>query len=224
MSKPRKLPEGYRAVIFDLDGTLLDTLEDIATSANAALASLGFPAHETEAYKQLVGEGVDTLARRALPVGKGDPATVDEMVRRYRREYAARWKENSRPYAGVPEMLDGLTGRGIRLAVLSNKRQDYTEMMTAALLPGRPFEVVAGARPGVPIKPDPTAALKIAEICGLPPSAIAFLGDSGIDMETARAAGMCPLGALWGFRDAEELLASGAQALLAHPPDLLYLV
>jgi phosphoglycolate phosphatase len=214
----------HKAILFDLDGTLLDTLRDIADSANAALASLGFPTHPKEAYKRLVGDGRETLARRALPEGSRDRETVDILVRLYGEEYAARWRRNSRPYAGVPEMLDALTTRGVKLAVLSNKPQDSTLGMTSELLPGWHFEVVTGASAATPHKPNPAAALKIAQTLGIPPAGCLFLGDTDVDMKTAVSAGMYPVGALWGFRDAEELLASGARKLLTSPPDLLHLL
>jgi phosphoglycolate phosphatase len=199
---------------------LLDTLDGIAASANAALRAGGFPVHPREAYKAMVGEGRDNLARLALPEGRRDPETVTRLVQLYEAEYAARWREGSRPYAGVPEMLDTLTARKIRLAVLSNKPHDYTGLMVGERLAKWRFAVIRGARPDTPRKPHPEPALLVARRLRVEPSACLFLGDSGIDMKTARAAGMYAVGALWGYRGAGELRAAGAEALIERPDGL----
>jgi phosphoglycolate phosphatase len=141
-----------------------------------------------------------------------------------RREYTQRWAELTKPYPGVPDLLDGLTQRGIRMAVLSNKPDDFTKLMVEALLPRWSFEAVLGVRAGVPKKPDPAAALEIARKLGVEPSAFLYLGDTDTDMKTAVSAGMFPVGALWGFRPGNELAAHGAQVLIQDPPDLLGLL
>jgi phosphoglycolate phosphatase len=218
----------FRAVLFDLDGTLLDTLEDIALTMNSVLGRRGYPAVTLEECRLMVGEGMEVLVRRAVLARRADrPAdecegdgAVAAMVREYRAEYENAWRAHSRPYPGVPGLLEGLKERGVRTAVLSNKSHPFTEEMTRELLPFD-FDVVRGAGPGVPYKPDPVAALAIAVEMGLRPAEFAFVGDTRIDMETARAAGMFPAGVLWGFRDAEELASSGAAVLLASPMDLL---
>lgn len=207
------------AVIFDLDGTLLDTIEDITAALNRVLVRRRQPACSIAACKKLVGEGMETLIRRALPEGSGD-ADVEAFVREFRTEYAELWRNNSRPYPGVPELLSELESRKVRTAVLSNKSHPFTEAMVRELLPFS-FAVVRGALPDVPRKPDPTAALLIAEEMALAPGAFVFLGDTGVDMRTAVAAGMFPAGALWGFRDAVELREAGAAVLLERPLDLL---
>ncbi len=211
----------YRAVLFDLDGTLLDTLEDLADSTNAALATLGFPTHPVDAYRIFVGNGIRYLAVRALPEGHRDDTTVDRCVRLTREEYGRRWDAKTRPYPGVPEMLDALVHRGVRMAILSNKPHAATNEVVAKLLPNWPFDVVRGAQEGVPLKPDPAAALDVAEALGTEPAEILYLGDTNTDMQTARAAGMRAVGALWGFRTVEELRAAGAQDIIGCPRDLL---
>jgi phosphoglycolate phosphatase len=214
----------YRAVLFDLDGTLLNTLQDIADSVNGVLETLGFPPHETKAYQLFVGEGEDSLTRKALPPGHRTEEEVDQTLARIREEYAQRWANNTRPYPGVPEMLDSLTGRGIRMAILSNKSQDFTRLTVSRLLEKWHFECVVGVSPSVLKKPDPAAARQIASTMGLKPGEFVYLGDSIVDMKTATAADMYPVGALWGFRNADELLAGGAKVLINQPSQLLSLI
>jgi phosphoglycolate phosphatase len=211
----------YHAVLFDLDGTLLDTLEDLADSANAALQGLGFAPHPTESYRSFIGDGVENLIRRALPPEGRTSATVARGVERMRGEYGRRWADRTRPYPGIPELLDGLTAHGIPMAVLSNKQDDFTRQCVAKLLPRWHFDAVQGATAGLPRKPDPSGALAVAARLGQGPAEVLYLGDTNTDMQTAVAAGMFPVGALWGFRTAEELSASGAAALARTPGDVL---
>ncbi len=216
-----------RAVIFDLDGTLLDTIEDITDASNRVYEPRGLGRFSAEEMKTLVGEGAAELIRRVF-AWRGRPApaesVVAEILNDYRREYEACWHVHSRPYAGIPELLTGLARRGVRTAVLSNKAQMFTAAMVEKLLAPHRFDIVRGSLPGVPLKPDPAAALAIAAELGLTPADCAFVGDTNIDMMTARAAGMLAAGALWGFRTAEELRANGADVLLQDPPDLLALL
>ena len=214
----------FGAALFDLDGTLLDTLEDLARSTNAALRALGFPEHPVPAYARFVGDGIKELARRALPAGSRDAAVVERCVAAIRAVYGVRWAEHTRPYPGIPELLDALTARRLPLAVLSNKPDDLTTLAVSRLLATWRFAAVHGARPHVPLKPHPAGALHIARELDLAPERIVYLGDTRVDMETARAAGMHPVGVLWGFRDAEELRDGGAAELLAHPGELLALL
>jgi phosphoglycolate phosphatase len=210
----------FRALLFDLDGTLLDTVEDIADSMNAALCRMGFPGHPAKAYLHFVGEGIDQLARRALPGTHRDAATVARCVEEMRREYALERLVKTRPYPGVPGLLDRLAADGYRMAIVSNKPDGSTREIVALKLGKWHFDSVVGARPGVPLKPDPASALDVARGLGIPPENFVYVGDSGIDMATARAAGMYPAGALWGFRGADELVAHGAATLLGKPGDL----
>jgi phosphoglycolate phosphatase len=212
----------FSGVIFDLDGTLLDTIEDIAQTMNLVFGRRGYPFFSIEDCMRMVGDGMEVLVRRALPCGSDDEALMGEIVQEYREAYSRAWRDHSRPYPGVLELLEGLKARGVRSAVLSNKSHPFTETMTRELLPFD-FEIVRGALPGVPFKPDPAAALQIASEMEVPPAGFVFVGDTDIDMETARAAGMYPAGALWGFRDAANLKAGGASVLLASPGDLLRL-
>lgn len=211
----------YKAVLFDLDGTLLDTLEDLAGAVNKGLAYLGFPQHETQAYKYFISSGREEMAARALPKQKRDAHTVKRLVDYLNAEYTQHWSDHTRPYAGVPELLDSLTLRKIRMTILSNKPHNFTAAMVTTLLSYWHFEVVVGALPGVPIKPDCTSALRIAQQLNIKPAEFLYLGDSDIDMQTAVNAGMYPVGATWGFRTGEELKAGGAAVLIDRPEDLL---
>jgi phosphoglycolate phosphatase len=213
-----------RAVLFDLDGTLLDTLDDLAESMNAVLRRHGLPLHSNDEYKLYVGDGIENLVRRSLPSGVGDAAMVAGYVAGMRAAYLERWDRISRPYQGVPEMLAALQARGLRMAVLSNKPQAMTDLCVDKLLEGFVFDEVRGARADVPKKPDPTAALEIAKAVDTPPCEWLYLGDTGTDMRTAVAAGMYPVGALWGFRDASELSGDGARSLIAAPHQLIEMV
>lgn len=213
-----------KAVIFDLDGTLVDSLVGLAEAMNLLLARLGYPIHSLEEYKYFVGSGIEEAIHRALPEQEHHTLPIERLVADYRVLYDTIWPQKSPPYEGVPEMLAGLGKKKIKTAVLSNKSDDFTRRMTARLFPDHEFAEVHGERPGVPRKPDPTAALEIAARLGISPADFIFLGDSGIDMETAVRAGMYPVGALWGFRQAEELSSHGARELLHHPLELLDLL
>jgi len=210
-----------RALIFDLDGTLLDTLADLADSGNAALAALGLPEHPQDAYRYFVGLGIEELVVRMLPENRRDDATVQQALARVGVEYKQRWRDKTRAYPGIPELLETLRGRGLPVCVLSNKPQHYTEITVEAFFPGRPFTHVRGARPEVPNKPHPAGALALATELGLSPGRVVFVGDSATDMKTARGAGMLPVGVLWGFRDEAELTKNGAAHLIARPDELL---
>jgi phosphoglycolate phosphatase len=212
----------YRAVIFDLDGTLLDTIEDLADSMNAALARMGHPARTLAECKLLVGDGLETYVRRALPPAAAeDPRERTRLQELMSKEYAERNSRKTRPYPGIPELLDALTIRRIPMAVLSNKPHDSTLVVVRHYFPRWRFNPVYGAREEVPVKPDPAGALEIAALLGIAPADIAYVGDTNTDMRTAAAAGMFPVGVLWGFRTAEELRANGARILLEAPLDLL---
>ncbi len=210
----------FNAVLFDLDGTLLDTLTDLADAANHALRSLGFPAHPRESFRYFVGDGMETLVRRVLPEDRCDAAMLGECAELMREEYGRRWAATTRPYDGIPELLDALAAHGMPMAVFSNKPDEFTRLCVAQLLPRWRFAAVLGAGTALPKKPDPAGAREIAHRLGVAPSEVLYLGDTNTDMQTAVAAGMFPVGALWGFRTADELTQSGARALVERPMDL----
>jgi phosphoglycolate phosphatase len=214
----------YRAVLFDFDGTLLDTLRDLAESVNSVLSRSGFPEHSLEAYRHFVGEGIEELARRVLPEGHRDEATITKTLTDVRQEYRQRWPNHTRPYEGIPELLDVLTARRVKMAIVTNKPDDSTRTMAARLLPRWKFDVIVGATTEMPRKPDPKGALEAARLLRLSPEAILYVGDSDIDMKTANAAGMYAVGVLWGFRSADELIKNGAKVLIRKPLELLELL
>jgi phosphoglycolate phosphatase len=208
-----------RAALFDLDGTLVDSLADIASAMNHALMQHGLPAHPESDYRHFVGEGVSVLVRRAVPAGREE--LHEAVTAAYRARYAECMLDNTRPFPGMEELLRVLAGEGVRLAVLSNKPDPATRRLVAALLPQVPWGAVYGERPIVPRKPDPTAALGVAAELGVAPAECAFVGDTAVDMDTARHAGMYGVGVTWGFRGEAELLAHGARALAHNAEELL---
>jgi len=214
----------FRAVIFDLDGTLLDTLEDLADSVNRTLAANGFPTHPVDAYRYFVGDGSKMLITRALPPEHNHPETVTKCFEAFLNDYRQNWKVKTRPFEGIPEMLHQLTELGVKMAVLSNKPHEFTRQCVAELLTTWSFGPILGQRETVPIKPDPAGALEITRQLDRPSSDFLYLGDSAVDMQTATAAGMFPVGACWGFRTASELQQSGAKVLIEKPTELIGLM
>jgi phosphoglycolate phosphatase len=210
----------FKAILFDLDGTLLDTLEDLADTTNAALEQMGFEKREVEAYRYFLGEGYRELVERALPEDGRDEETIADCIELARQKYSQHWADKTMPYPGVAEMLDKLRSMGVVMGVLSNKVDDFTEKTVRHFLGDYEFKVVRGAVEGVPLKPDPTAALQIAQQMDIEPADFVFLGDSNVDMETANAAGMYAVGALWGFRTAEELKQAGAKVIVERPEEV----
>ncbi|MBL8955190.1 MAG: HAD family hydrolase [Myxococcaceae bacterium] len=209
-----------RGVIFDLDGTLLDSIGDIGGAMNDTLLARGWPVHPLAAYLGFVGEGVEQLARKAAPAGVDIASVVDQ----YRARYAQRMEQETKPYAGIAELLDGLHARGVSMAVLSNKRDDFTVELVKRQLSKWPFAGVRGERHGVPRKPDPMAALELAAVLKLEPAEVAFVGDTPIDVKTALAAGMLPVAVAWGFRTRQELTDAGARHVVSRPDELLSLL
>lgn len=211
----------YKAVIFDLDGTLLDTVEDLADSVNMVLENMGFPTYETEKYKYFVGDGLWKLLERTLPPEKQDEATIASCSSQFLKIYGNRIANKTKPYKGIPELLDELDRRGVKKAILSNKPHSATIELVEKLLSNWKFEAVFGERPGVPKKPNPASALEIMGIMGAPVGQTLYLGDTSVDMKTANAADVYAVGVLWGFRGADELLSAGAKVLIEKPADLL---
>ena len=211
----------FEAVVFDLDGTLLDTLADIGNSANEVLVTYDLPPYDLPRYREFVGDGVAMLFTRALPESMRTNERIAECVARFSEVYARRWHEQTHPYDGVHELLSTLASRGVKLTVLSNKPHAFTVKYVAEFFPRTKFELVLGQREGVPRKPDPAGAHEIISCLKLPPGKILYLGDSGVDMRTAVAARMFPLGAAWGFRSRDELTKCGAQEVIDAPLDML---
>ena len=214
----------HQAVLFDLDGTLLDTLQDLADGVNQGLISLGQPTHDLEAFKYFVGEGREEMVTKALPPARRNPEMVRKMVDFVNAYYGQHWRDHTRPYPGIPDLLDKLVARGVKMTIFSNKPQEFTTQNVDGLLSKWQFDRVLGASESVPKKPDCTAALRIAAELGLKPSDFLYLGDSGIDMQTANRSGMYAVGALWGFRTRRELLENGARAVIEKPLELLVLL
>ena len=210
-----------KAAIFDLDGTLTNTLNDIATAMNRSLRLHGLTEFQVDEYRYLVGDGAKVLACRAVR----DRQDLAESVRReYQAYYQDHTLDTTRPYPGIPELLKALTERGIQVCVLSNKPHADTCGVVRHFFPEIPFAQIRGQVEGVPVKPDPTGALLIARALSLPPDAFVYLGDTNVDMRTARNAGMHPVGVTWGFRPAEELTQAGAEHLIGNPLELLRFV
>ncbi len=208
-----------RAVLFDLDGTLVDTLHDIAVAMNQVLEAAGLPTHLAEKYREYVGWGARDLVVKSLP--EGSDADVDELLAGFRERYYGTPLGTSALYPGVAELLGELEARDVPMGILTNKPEEPAHLVVAGLMADVPFREVRGAREGVPHKPDPTALLELAEAMGVAPQHCFYLGDTEIDIQTARAAGMVPVGVAWGFRpDSLE----GADHILPHPSDLLRLL
>ena len=211
-----------RAAIFDMDGTLIDSLADLADSANEVLRSFGAKEHTVDEYRYFVGNGARKLMERCLPEKlAADSATVDASVERYKEFYLTKHLLNkTKPYPGITELLERLGELKIPRAVLTNKPHKAALQIAEDLFaPGTFFDVI-GDKKGEPRKPDPTNALKLAHSMGVKPAEVAFFGDSDADMQTAVNAGFLPVGVLWGFRPKEELVANGAKILLDAPTDI----
>jgi phosphoglycolate phosphatase len=206
-------------VVFDLDGTLADTLATIAAVANHALRSLELPEHPLAAYRTMVGDGIRILCRRALPPGRADLEA--ELLARARARYADHFLDGARLYAGMHELLVELKRRGAKLGVLSNKPDDLTVKTVAGLGIAELFDVVLGQRDDLAPKPDPAGARSVQKALGLTARQILYVGDTATDMETAKAAGFPSIGALWGFRTERELRDHGADYLVSRPAEIL---
>jgi len=217
---PSSRPRGaIRGVMFDLDGTLADTLQDLTNAANHALALLGRAPHDLSRYRYFVGQGVENLFRAALETE--DEALIVPAAAAFKQHLAAHQYDHSRPYEGIPELLDELSPRGLRLAVMSNKPDERAAEMVRTLFGRWDWDAVRGHREGCAVKPDPTAALEIAAELNVAPADWLYVGDTRADMLTGKAAGFFTVGVTWGFRDEAELRDSGADAIMHHPSELL---
>jgi phosphoglycolate phosphatase len=219
---------GPSAVIFDLDGTLLDTLPDLADSLNSALANKGLAVRDYEEVRLMIGSGVTKLIERALaPADSGvfgrpqpEPGLVEAVRADFKAQYKLRQLEKTRPYQGIGLVLDKLGQMRIPLAVLSNKDHENSLAIIGHFFPGR-FKVVQGAEPSLPLKPDPAGALKTLAALGAEKERALYLGDSAVDIFAAKNAALTPLGAAWGFRPKEELMEAGAFKIFSEPMELL---
>jgi phosphoglycolate phosphatase len=208
-----------RCLIFDLDGTLVDSLPGIAASLNRTLTAHGLPGHSDAAIRSFVGNGLRTLVQRAAHAG-ADPALLDSLVAHFKKDYELSWSQGTRVYPGIHNLLDELQQGGFHLAVLSNKSHDFTVAMTRAVFPNIHFAAVLGLRDGIPHKPHPAAALQIAAELDTAPSNCVIIGDSTIDLETAANAAMQAIAVAWGYHDRQRLQAAGAAQIIDHPAEL----
>ncbi len=213
-----------KLVIFDLDGTLLDTIGDLAAACDYMLKRLNLPAHTKDEYRMFVGNGITRLVERSLPESLRDPGYVANAREIFREYYQAHIDLETLPYPGIPELLDELANRGVKVAVASNKYDAGTKKLISSFFSSVHFSAVFGQREGIPPKPDPQVVWDILEIAGTAASEVLYVGDSGVDVTTARNAGIESIGVTWGFRSREELEESGASHIVDAPdriPDYL---
>lgn len=214
----------YKAVLFDLDGTLINSLHDIADSMNRVLEKKGYQTHDYDAYRYFIGRGLYNLVGNTLPEAEKTEQNIRNLYQELLRDYEVNLLQKTVLYRGIPDLLDALVAKGVKLTILSNKADNFTKKIAAELLKTWPFEVVLGSGDNVPRKPDPTGALMVCEALQLQPSDFLYLGDSSTDMQTALAAGMYPVGVTWGFRTKDELLENGAKTIIDKPIELLNLL
>ena len=211
-----------KTIIFDLDGTLLDSIEDIASSMNKVLESLQLPTHKIEDYKHFVGGGVDILVENAL--NNQSKEIKDEVIKRFKIEYDGKLHSKTLPYDGIYELLDELKKLDINLAVLSNKPHEFTVSYVNHFFKNYNFKEIHGQKKDVPKKPDPKAALDIVKCLDSSCENTYFIGDTKIDMQTAKNANMTAIGVLWGFRDEKELRDFGADFIVSNPLEILKII
>lgn len=215
----------YRAVIFDLDGTILNTIEDLQTAMNHMLRDFGFPERELDYHKKSVGSGVRRYVQNCLPhCHRDDDALISRCVETMNRYYTGNWNKKTRPYDGILDCMKQMLSCGMKLNVLSNKIHPATNAMVQTFFSEIPFSFIWGEREGVPRKPNPTAALEMASRLSIPPDKFLFIGDSSFDMLTAKNAGMYAVGAAWGYQPREMLEETGADFIADSPKDLCRLI
>jgi phosphoglycolate phosphatase len=210
-----------KCFIFDLDGTLIDSLADLAEGVNRMLDDHGYPRQPLESFPLYIGDGVKALVEKALPAESLAHEDLEARVADYQRHYADTWNQQTKPYTGIMELLKALRSRGGKIGVLSNKPHAFTLLCCKHFFPDFKFDAVFGAREEVPRKPDPAGALEIASLFGVEPKDCAFVGDSGIDMQTAVNAGMLPIGVSWGFRSVAELRECGALVIVSQAGEIM---
>lgn len=213
-----------KLAIFDLDGTLLNTIDDLGHAANHALQACGYPTHDIDSYRFYVGNGVGRLLERVLPPDHRTPEKVAQLRQIFQAYYDRHLWDHTRPYPGIEDLLVELAAKGVKLAVASNKYQSATSALIARFFPRMPFEAVHGMRPDIPAKPDPSIVFNVLLNVPTPKSDVIYIGDSGVDMETARRACIESVGVSWGFRPVSELRQSLAEHIISDPADLLPLI
>lgn len=206
-------------VIFDLDGTLLNTIHDLGEACNHALRKMGFSQHPIPAYNYMVGNGVRKLMERAQP--DADAETIDRLLEYFREYYDSHNTEHTKPYNGIPELLAELKARGVAIAVASNKYESATRSIVHHYFPDIEFASIQGQVPGRPTKPDPSVIFDILSMHPTPKSQVLYVGDSGVDMEAARRACVESIGVSWGFRPVSELRANLADHIVNQPSEIL---
>lgn len=188
----------YKAVLFDLDGTLINTLQDLADATNYALNQLGFESRPVENFRYYAGNGIAVMIERALPENTATPQLIEELKKHFFDYYSVHYADKTAAYEGVPELVKQLRQRGLKIAVVTNKEGNIAKTILNKLYP-EGFDLIFGQRENVPSKPDPTLALMAMEALGVKPEECIFVGDSGVDIETAVNSGALPVGVLWGF-------------------------
>jgi phosphoglycolate phosphatase len=211
----------YKAIIFDLDGTLINSIPDIADSMNTVLSRYGYPQYNHNQYRYFVGNGIRRLVERCVPPEHSTPENIENIFRTMVEVYSDNCLNKTAVYDGIRELLDGLAAKQIKMAILSNKTDSITQTICDKLFSGNRFEIVLGSTNRFPKKPNPQSALFVASSLAVSPCDVFYLGDTSIDMETACAAGFFPAGAFWGFRPADELRSFGAQFIAHTPTDCL---
>lgn len=211
-------------VIFDLDGTLLYTIEDLGAAVNYALAQMGYSGHSITAYTAMVGNGVRKLIERALPPEAANPQIVDRLLVHFRNYYDEHCCDATRPYDGIPQLLKMLSDNGVNLAVTSNKYQEAVTKIITRYFPDANWKAVLGNTPEMPRKPDPSIVFAALNLCPTPKSEVLYVGDSDIDIETARRACVESVGVTWGFRPEIELRRAYADHIVASPDEIMTVV
>ena len=206
------------SLIFDLDGTLVDSLPGIADSLNRTLEAHDLPQHPLQAVRNFVGNGLRVLIERAAPEASGE--RLESIVTAFKKDYAHSWIDGTRPYPAITHLLKEFQRDGYQMAVLSNKTHEFTSNITRELFPLIHFTLVLGQQDGVPHKPHPAGALKIANAMGCNPKQCILIGDSMADAETADNAGMAFIGATWGYQDRQQLMQAGASHFADSPAEL----
>lgn len=213
----------FNAVFFDLDGTLVNSLEDLASCVNYVLKQKGYPTHKTECYKLFAGDGILKMIERAAPSELSDSPIILELKEMFMQYYAEHYADNTTAYEGLIDLVESLKKKGIKLAVVTNKAQEMAQKVVEKLF-GNSFDYILGLREGIPAKPDPTGIFMAMKELSVEPSECAFVGDTGMDVAGGVNAGAYPIGVLWGFREKDELVKFGAKEFASTAEELLNII